>query len=154
MTADERKNAHEFRKKHITGKVTKKVACAVCGCSYEYDITRTVGGSSLKNAVTQADANAQALEDAETKLLAELACPSCGAFTKEMKSYRWKRLGAAFASTGVGIGILLVVLLLMLALHRILVVAAILRVVCVLLGLALFAISLIDLVLPKKDRLA
>ena len=141
--------------------MTKKVACAVCGCSYEYDMTRTVGGSSLKNAATQADANAQALEDAESKLQAALAggcdpvaCPSCGAFTKEMKSYRWKRLGAAFASTGVGLGILLVVLLLMLALHRILVVAAILGVVCVLLGLALFAISLVDLVLPKKGRLA
>jgi hypothetical protein len=147
-------------KKLVSGKVTKKVDCAGCGRSYEYAMSRTVMGSSSKNAVTQAEADAQALEDANAKLQAALVndcdpvcCPSCGAFTKEMKTYRWKRFGAALACTGVGAGILLVVFLLMLLMHKILIIGALGGAVCVLLGLALFAIAAIDLMAPKKGRL-
>ena len=147
-------------KKFASGKITKKVDCAGCGRSYEYDLSRTVMGSSSKNAANQSEADAQALEDANTKLQTALAkdcdpvcCPACGAFTKEMKTYRWKRFGAALACTGVGSGILLVVFVLMLLMHKILIIGAAGGAVCVLLGLALFVISAIDLMAPKKGRL-
>ena len=147
-------------KKFVSGKVTKRVDCAECGRSYEYDLSRTVMGSSTKGAATQAEADAQAVQDAETKLKAGLAngcdvvsCPSCNALTKEMKSYRLKRFGAAFACMGGGAGILLVVFLLMLLLHKILIFGAVMGVVCFLLGLAILAIGIKETLVPKKGRL-
>jgi hypothetical protein len=146
-------------KKFVSGKVTKRVDCAGCGRSYEYDLSRTVMGSSSKQAATQSAAEAEALEDANTKLKAALAndcdpvcCPSCGALTKEMKTYRWKRFGWGFACLGMGAGVLLLELLLALFLHRILIVVGLLGAGCLLLGLAVLGIGIMDLLAPKKGR--
>src|SRR4051794_8444869 len=144
-------------RKFASGNVAKQVHCAGCGRSYEYDLSRTVMGKSSKVAATQPEADAQAAQDAETKLKAALAtdcdlvpCPSCGAVTAEMKIFRRKRFGAAFAAMGGGAGILLVVFLLMLFLHRIFIVAAGLGVICFLLGLAILALAIKETVAPKK----
>ena len=147
-------------KKVVSGKVTKRVDCSNCGRSYEYEMSRVIMGNSSKDAANQAEADAQALNDANTKLQAALAdgcdpvaCPSCGALTKEMKTYRWKRFGAALTCIGVGVGILLVVYCAMLLTHRIHIFGALMGIVCVLLGVILLAISIIDLAAPKKGRI-
>lgn len=147
-------------RKVASGTVTKRVDCAGCGRSYEYDMSRTTMGKSSTDVETQAEADAQALEDANAKLKTALendcdpvCCPSCGTLTKEMKAYRWKRFGAAFACMGGGVGILLVVFLLMLLMHKLLIVGALLGAVCFLLGLAILAIGTVDLLAPKKGRL-
>src|ERR1019366_8368422 len=147
-------------KKFASGAVTKRVDCAGCGRSYEYDLSRTVMGSSAKGAATRSEAGAQAVQDADAKLKAALAndcdlvsCPSCGAITKEMKAYRLKRFGAAFACMGVGPGILLVVFLLVLMMKKLLIVAAVLGVVCFLLGFAILLIGTKEALAPKKGRI-
>ena len=147
-------------RKLATGKVTKRVDCAGCGRSYEYDLARTVMGASSKDAPTQAEADAQAAQAADAKLAAALAndcdlvpCPSCGAITKEMKTYRLKRFGAAFLGMGGGAGILLVVFLLMLFLHKIYFVMAGMGAVCFLGGFAVFGIAIKETLLPKRGRL-
>jgi len=146
--------------KNVIGTVTKKVDCSGCGRSYEYDLTRTVTGKSRTGAATRPEAEIQALQDANAKLASALAagcdpvaCPACGAFTKEMKIYRWKRFGAGLTCTGVGAGILLAVYLLMMVMHKVLIVGALGGALCVLLGLALLTIAAIDLVAPKKGKL-
>jgi hypothetical protein len=146
-------------RKFASGTVTKKVDCPGCGRSYEYDLSRTVVGRSSKSAATATAAAAQALADANTKLQDALAsecdpvcCPACGALTREMKTYRWKNLGAAFAGLGVGIGILLVVYLLMVFLKKVFILAALLGMVCFVLGLAVLAIGVVNMVAPKKGR--
>lgn len=146
-------------RKFVSGKATKQVDCCGCGRSYEYELSRTVWGKSSKSAVTQEEADAQAMAEANTKLEAALAkdcdpvaCPSCGAFSMEMKAYRWKRFRAALALLGVGAAVFLVVFLMMLFLHRILIFAALLGAVCVLLGSGLLLVCVIDMVAPKKGR--
>jgi hypothetical protein len=147
-------------KKFVSGNVTKRVDCEGCGRSYEYDMSRTVMGSSSRTATTQAEADAQAQEDANTKLQTALAtecdavcCPACGALTKAMKARRWKHLGDALACTGVGLGILLAVFVLMLIMHRILIFGALGGAFCVLLGLIIFAAGAKDMIAPRKGRL-
>jgi len=147
-------------RKLATGKVTKRVDCAGCGRSYEYDLAHTVMGASSKDAPTQAEADTQAAQAADAKLAAALAndcdlvpCPACGAITKEMKVYRRKRFGAALACMGGGAGILLVVFLLMLFLNKIYFVAAGLGALCFLLGFAVLSVAIKEALLPKKGRL-
>lgn len=147
-------------RKFASGTVTKRVDCAGCGRSYEYDLSRTVMGSSSKDAPTQSEADAQAAQAADAKLKAALAndcdlvpCPSCGAITKEMKAYRLKRFGAAFACMGVGAGILLVVFLLMLFLNKIYFVMAAMGAACLLLGFAVLGVAIKEALVPKKGKL-
>ena len=147
-------------KKIASGTVTKRVDCEGCGRSYVYDLSRTVTGTSSKRAANQTEADAQAFEDAKAKLQTALAngcdpvgCPCCGTFTKEMKIYRWKRFGAAFACLSVGAATLLVVYLLILSMHKILIVATLLGAVCFFLGLAILGVGTLDLLVPKKGRL-
>jgi hypothetical protein len=147
-------------RKFASGSVTKRVDCAGCGRSYEYDLARTVMGASSKDVPTQVEADVQATQAADAKLATALAndcdlvpCPSCGAITKEMKAYRLKRFGAAFIGMGGGAGILLVVFLLMLFLHKIYFVMAAMGALCFLLGFAVFGIAIKEALLPKKGRL-
>ena len=148
-----------FAHKMVSGKVTKQVNCDGCGRPYQYELERTVIGKSSKSAATQAEADAQAAQDAEAKLAASLAsscdlvaCPSCGAITKEMKMYRLRFFGATFACLGIGSAALLAVYLESIYLKRIHIFPAVAGAVCLLLGVALFVVGVMKVTIPKKAK--
>jgi hypothetical protein len=146
-------------RKVVRGTVTKHVDCAGCGHSYEYEMTRLAVGTSARTVASPAEADAQALADANAKLEASLAsdcdpvcCPACGALTPQMNRYRRKRLIAAFACMGSGLGILIGVYLLMLLMHRVLLVVTLVGVLCLLLGLAILLVRATGVIIPKRGR--
>jgi hypothetical protein len=149
-----------FAQKMVSGSVTKHVSCTRCGRPYQYELERTVIGKSSKGAATTAEAQAQASQDADAKLAANLAsgcdlvaCPACGAITQEMKTYRLKFFGATFACLGFGIAALAAVYLGSIYLHRIYLYPAAGGALCLLLGIALFVVGIMKVAIPKKAKL-
>jgi hypothetical protein len=148
-----------YAQKMLKGAVTKHVLCANCGSTYAYEMSRTVFGKCEGDVSTRAEADAEALRDAEIKLKLALdggcdvvGCPSCGAITEAMKTYRRGFFLGTFGCIGFGVACLVVVFILMLILGKIFIFPAVVGCGLILIGTILLLSGSWRMVIPKKGK--